>query len=267
MQNQSSQWLIPVLLAAGAGLALWYYWINVSEPLPTAEPTPPPPVEAPEPMPGPLHPVAPVAETPAERPDLVPLPPLNESDEYFKLELSEVFGAGLEAMLADTRMIERIVATVDSLPRSHVAERIRPLGRLDDAFLVDGQDDSGGFTISPDNYRRYDGLVTMALSADVGAVAELYRRYYPLFQDAYVDLGYPQGYFNDRLVEVIDHLLATPDVGDSVGLVRPHVLFEYEDPDLEALSSGQKLMLRMGSEHANSLKSRLRELRALITNL
>ena len=107
----------------------------------------------------------------------------------------------------------------------------------------------------------------MALSADVEAVAEVYRRYYPLFQDAYVDLGYPQGYFNDRLVEVIDHLLATPEIDDPVGLVRPHVLYEYEDPDLEALSSGQKLMLRMGKAHANSLKARLRELRALITAL
>jgi hypothetical protein len=267
MQNQSSQWLIPVLLAAGAGLALWYYWVNVSEPLPVADEPTPPPVEAPEPMPGPLHPIAPVAEEPMERTDLVPLPPLDQSDEYFKLELGEVFGAGLEAMLADTRMIERIVATVDSLPRSHVAERIRPLGRLDNEFLVDGQDDSGGFSISPDNYRRYDALVMMALSADIGTVAELYRRYYPLFQDAYVDLGYPQGYFNDRLVEVIDHLLETPDISDPVGLVRPHVLYEFEDPDLEALSSGQKLMLRIGREHATSLKSRLRELRALITTM
>ena len=38
----------------------------------------------------------------------------------------------------------------------------------------------------------------------------MYKQYYPLFQQAYVDLGYPEGYFNDRLVEVIDHLLATP---------------------------------------------------------
>ena len=265
MQNQSSQWLIPGVLAAGAALALWYYWARVSEPLPEPGEPPPPAVEAPESLPGPLHPVEPIAEEAAAPETLVPLPPLDQSDEFFKLELGEVFGAGLDAMLADTRLIERVVATVDSLPRSHVAERIRPLGRLDSGFLVDGQDNSGGYTISTDNAARYDALVAMALSADATAVAELYRRYYPLFQDAYVGLGYPQGYFNDRLVEVIDDLLATPAVDGPIALVQPHVLYEYEDPSLEALSAGQKLLLRMGREHADALKARLREFRALIT--
>ena len=267
MQNQSSQWFIPAILALGAGLALWYYWVKVSEPPPRDEPDPAPAVEMPAELPGPLHPVEPITEEPPEPRDLVPLPPLDQSDAYFKLEVSDVFGAAIEERLADSRMIERVVATVDNLPRAHVAERIRPLGRLDDAFLVDSQDASGEFFIDTTNYGRYDALVDMAMAADLDAVIELYRRYYPLFQDAYVDLGYPQGYFNDRLVEVIDHLLATPDIGDPVPLVRPHVLYEYEDPDLEALSSGQKLLLRMGREHRNNLKARLRELRERVTAL
>ena len=33
MRNQSSQWLIPLVLAAGAALALWYYWVQISEPV------------------------------------------------------------------------------------------------------------------------------------------------------------------------------------------------------------------------------------------
>ena len=105
------------------------------------------------------------------------------------------------------------------------------------------------------------------MNADLSTLAELYRRYYPLFQDAYVNLGYPDGYFNDRLVEVIDHLLETPEISDPVQLVRPHVLYQYRDPQLEALSSGQKLLLRMGQEHASRIKTRLREFRELITSL
>jgi hypothetical protein len=267
MQHQSSQWFIPAVLAVAAGLALWYYWVNVSEPPPAAEPEPAPPTEAPAEMPGPLHPVEPIEEGTPEPRDLVPLPPLDQSDDYFKLEVSDVFGAAIEEMLADSRMIERVVATVDNLPRSHIAERIRPLSGLSDPFVVDSQDGSGAFFIDTTNYRRYDALVDMAMAADLDAVIELYRRYYPLFQDAYVELGYPQGYFNDRLVEVIDHLLETPDIGDPVPLVQPHVLYEYEDPDLEALSSGQKLLLRMGREHRDNLKGRLRELRDRVTTL
>ena len=49
-------------------------------------------------------------------------------------------------------------------------------------------------------------------SVDTGRLAALYVRFYPLFQQAYRDLGYPNGYFNDRLVEVIDHLLVTPEI-------------------------------------------------------
>ena len=77
-------------------------------------------------------------------------------------------------------------------------------------------------------------------------------------------LGYPNAYFNDRAVEVIDHLLETPTPDQPILLVRPHVLYEYADPELAALSSGQKLLLRMGAEHADKIKAVLRGLRVRI---
>ena len=213
---------------------------------------------------GPLHPVTPM-EAREEQPDLVPLPSLDQSDAYFKLGLVDVFGTTIEELLADSGLIERIVATIDNLPRDHVAERIRPIGQLPDQFRIEARDDSGRFSISPANYERYAPLVAAADGADLEAAVALYRRFYPLFQSAYEGLGYPNRYFNDRLVEVIDHLLAAPDISDEVMLVRPHVLFEYEDEVLENLSSGQKMMIRMGPENASSVKQTLRELRALVT--
>jgi len=262
MQKQSSEWSIPLLLAAGAGLALWYYWGRIATP----EPAPPPAVvQQPAESRRPLHPVEAAGGGAIDKSKLVPLPSLDQSDDYFKLEVVDIFGDSIEGMLADSAMIERIAATIDSLPRSHVAERIRPLNRLAGQFLVDGQDGSGMYSINPGNYRRYDLLVTLISSADPETITEVYRRFYPLFQSAYVDLGYPDGYFNDRLVEVIDQLLATPEISDRVALVRPNVLYEYADPKLEALSSGQKLLLRMGRENASRVKQTLRELRAHIT--
>jgi hypothetical protein len=79
-----------------------------------------------------------------------------------------------------------------------------------------------------------------------------------------VDLGYPNGYFNDRLVEVIDNLLAAPDVKGPVKLVVPHVLYEYADPDLQQRSAGQKLLIRMGPANAAKVKAKLREIRAKV---
>lgn len=265
MQKQTIQWLIPVLLACGAAAALWYFWAAgpVAEP---EVPAPPPSVGEPAEDPGPLHPVEPPADVEEERPELVSLPPLGESDQYLKLELAEIFDQSVEGMLVESGLIERVVATIDNLPRARVAERIRPIGPVGDSFEVDdGQDASGEYSLDEANYRRYETLVNMLASADIDEMVDLYRRYYPLFQKAYVNLGYPDGYFNDRLVEVIDHLLETPEVTGPVKLVRPHVLYEYEDPQLEALSSGQKMLLRMGTENAAQVKAKLRELREHIT--
>lgn len=268
MEKESSQWLIPMLLAVGAAGALWYFWVSVEKPVsaPAVEAPAPVPAE-PQVMPEPVHPLPRPDMGATERPELVPLPALDQSDEYFKLALTDLFGDSLEEMLVSSGIIERIVATVDNLPRGHVAERIRPLGRLDGQFVVDGQDGSGEFMISDTNFDRYDVLVGFLSGADLQEVADVYRRFYPLFQDAYVDLGYPNGYFNDRLVEVIDDLLATPDINEPVSLVRPHVLYEFSDPDLESLSSGQKMLLRMGSEHRSSMKQKLREFRKITTQM
>jgi hypothetical protein len=91
-----------------------------------------------------------------------------------------------------------------------------------------------------------------------------YFHYYPLFQQAYEGLGYPNGYFNDRLVATIDDALAAPDVRGPVALVRPNVMYQYADPKIEALSSGQKIMVRMGPDNEAIVKAKLRELRTAV---
>lgn len=267
MATRRTDWLIPVLLALGAAGALWYYWIQVSKP--PAEPAAVAETPAPEPQAtaGPAHPVPEPAARATERPELVPLPPLDRSDEYFRLALNDLLGESIDRMLVESRLIERLVATIDNLPRSHVAERIRPVERLGGQFLIDRHGEDDDFTINSGNFDRYVPLVDILTGADLHAAAENYRRFYPLFQSAYVDLGYPEGYFNDRLVEVIDHLLATPDVDDSVHLVRPHVLYEFADPDLEELSSGQKLLVRMGSDNRARVKKSLGEFRDIVTQM
>lgn len=268
MNRQTTQWLIPIVLAIGAAGALWYYWMQIRQPVEEPPPLPPPVVAEPEVLPGPLHPVAAIESDAPERPDLVPLPSLDQSDDYFKLGLIDVFGDAIGALLVDSGMIEKIVATVDNLPREHVAERIRPVGQIGDQFRIENQDNSGrGYTISESNYERYAPYVAIISDADLQEMTDLYQRFYPLFQDAYQELGYPDGYFNDRLVDVIDHLLETPQPQGPVELVRPHVLFEYADETLENLSSGQKMMLRMGDENATQVKDALRRLRELITEL
>lgn len=260
LDDREIKWVVLLLLAAGAGAALWYFWDDINPP-----PEPPAVVDSTtaveEPAPRePLHPIEQLSLTPGEG-ELVELPPLDESDSYFALALVTVFGSTLEDLLDDEGLIDKSVATIDNLTRGHVAEKIRPVGRIQGTFIIEAAGANGPYFLSPDNYGRYDSLVNMLTSANLDELTATYRRFYPLMQEAYTQLGYPDSYFNDRAVAVIDHLLSTPVPKEPIQLVRPHVLYEFADPDLEALSSGQKLLLRMGGDHAARVKSVLAELR------
>jgi hypothetical protein len=135
---------------------------------------------------------------------------------------------------------------------------------------------AGEMTIASRNGERYVPFVRFVEGIDAQRAVALYRRAYPLLQQAYEDLGYPGKYLNDRVVEVIDVLLATPtpagpiavkrfaaDGGTSEGRLEGG-LYVYADPALEASPAGQKILLRMGNDNAAPLLAKLREIRALI---
>jgi len=257
--------LAAILVVMAVAIAGWYYWdVLLPEPEQPLVTPPEPAIFKEHVEDDPEHPISPpeAAQPAPEAP--IPLPPLDESDSYFLLALIEVFGTDIEALLVENGLIDKFVTTVDNLPRDHIAEKVRPLRRLSETFRVDAAENDESFYVSLENYQRYDLLIITIAAADINTVADTYRRYYPLFQQSYERLGYPDGYFNDRVVEVIDHLLATPQFDEPIRLIRPHVLYEYADPSLESLSSGQKLLLRMGRDHAATVKRVLRELRGEI---
>ena len=260
MNDSEFRWLLPILLAAAAGALIWFVLLEGGLPGRETPPETPPAEPAPPPRLGPLHPL-PAAEPDDASEPLVDLPPLDDSDAYFKLSLVEAFGPEIDGLLAQQALIERFVTTIDNLPRRHVAEKVRPVGRLADRFRVEAGGDEDTFVLSRDNYARYNGIVTRFAAVDEDELLDVYRRFYPLFQEAYVGLGYPSGYFNDRLVEVIDHLVAAPTPAQPIVLKRANVLYTFADPELEALSAGEKLMIRMGPENAGRVKARLASLR------
>lgn len=251
MRNKAIPALAAILLLGSA--AAWYWWGRIA-------PTPalPPPVTAPEP-----------ADTPAAIRNPLPaaavttLPELGSSDAPFNAALTGLPGArALADFLRPENLIRHLVATVDNLPRHRLAVEQRPLQPASGSLAVSGGDQEA--TLDERNGSRYAALTAILSALDMHDVNNLYRQYYPLFQRAYEDLGYPKGYFNDRLVEVIDDLLATPHLTGPIALVRPKVFWEFADPQLEARSAGQKLMLRIGSTNAGIVEGKLRELRALV---
>lgn len=164
----------------------------------------------------------------------------------------------------------RFAATVDSLARDHSPSTIWPVLPTPGRFLVEER--AEGPVIAPENAARYTPLVLLAGTIDVPAAVRLYRRMYPLLQQAYRELGFADRYLNDRLVEVIDVLLATPDAPEAprvellpvrgpVPSLQPWVRYQFVDPELEALSAGQKVLVRIGPVNQRRLKIKLAELR------
>lgn len=191
-----------------------------------------------------------------------PLPAPGESDAYVAAQLTAVAGSDISSLLVSQRIIERIVATVDALPRHEALGVLTlPAQVPKGAFVVDASDPP---RIAGQNSQRYAPYMHIIQTADPQALVTWYVRAYPLFQHAYRQLGYPEGYFNDRLIVAIDDMLAAPEPVEAPALMRSKAFYIYADPMLESLSTGQKLLLRVGSANAGTIKAKLRAIRALL---
>ena len=195
-----------------------------------------------------------------------PLPDLDDSDELIRIELGKLSDMEeMASLLLFNGLIRRFVVTIDNLPRQKIAQRFVFTQRPPGKFAVEQGDTEEEFVLDSSNFERYSRFIAFADLISDKSLLDIYTRYYPLFQQAYEDLGYPDAYFNDRLVEVLEHLSATPDIQQDIRLIRPNVFYQFADPELEALSAGQKLLLRMGYKHSVKLKSRFQALSRQLT--
>jgi len=257
-------WVFGAFVLTAAAGAWWWWQVRTPSLLPVAQaPAAQPAPETPAGDAKIEHPIeaAPAAAGAAEA---SPLPPLAESDSALRAAIGSLVGEqALVEFFQMTGIVPKIVATVDNLPRSRVATKVLPVRGPGGAFAVEGGSEER--VIGAANAARYAAHLRLAEAVDAKHAAAVYLRFYPLLQQAYRELGYPQGHFNDRLVAVIDNLLATPKIDGPIRVVQPKVLYEFADPALEARSAGQKLLLRMGAENTARVKGRLREFRREIT--
>jgi hypothetical protein len=184
--------------------------------------------------------------------------------------------AGAELMTTLLRgddFARRVVVTVDNLGREKAPARLWPLQPPAGRFTAQRQGEVE--VIASDNFVRYARHLSLIEKADLRLWVGLYKRFYPQFQQAYEELGYPGRHFNDRVVEVIDVLLATPAaagpiavrlpaIGGPIQPERPWLLYEFADPAQQALPAGPQLLLRMGPDNQQRAKARLPELRRLL---
>jgi hypothetical protein len=255
MQRNTIWYLAAAVLVVLSGVALFFSWRSNHRPAAPEQAVEAAPVPAPS---GIANPIPVPSGLTAQ-----PLPPLEGSDKPVHESLVDLFTAKtVDELFRPDMLVRHLVVTIDNLPRKHLATELRPNKSLPGKFAVNGNEQAA--TIDPANYQRYMPYVKLMQNLNTTQFTTTYFHYYPLFQQAYEGLGYPNGYFNDRLVATIDDALAAPDVRGPVALVRPNVMYQYADPKIESLSAGQKLMVRMGPDNEAIVKAKLIELRAAV---
>lgn len=200
--------------------------------------------------------------------EVEPLPTLNNSHSTLLENLKSLGSESLLGLLVSDELIRKFVMAVNSIQEGKVVHEYRPVVSPPPPFLVetfsvmvDGNEVTQD-RVDNKNFARYEPYVHALALIDSDAAVNLYKRYYPLLEEAFRELGLKKKNFHSVLIGAIDNILAAPDIQGDLLLLRPKVFYQYADPALEQLPQTHKLMLRMGPENARSVKASLRQLRA-----
>lgn len=256
--------VVVVLAVLIIGYAMWPEGED-PEQEPQAEPAAPAPRQpAPEPVePTPAEPTeespgqAAQADRQPEPEPEEPLPPLPESDPFVREQM-----AGMELpenWLEQGDYVRRLAVLAENASRGTYPRS--QLEFLDPAEPFKVEERGDRTFIDPASYQRYDTYVESVTEIDPGELAGLLESLNPLVEDALTEVGVdaaPGSVFADAVKEVLE----VPVLERDVEVVQPHVMFEYADPQLEALSPLQKQVLRMGPDNVRRLQEYLRSVAA-----
>jgi hypothetical protein len=187
----------------------------------------------------------------------IDLPPLVLTDPLMREMLGKLSSSPtLATWLATDGLIRAFVVSVENVADGQTpAKHVRALApRAPFRTVNEGKT----IVIDPRSYSRYDGLANAAASMDAAGLARVYSILKPRLMEAYQELGHPEGDIDTAVERAIVGLLQTP-VADEPVTLRSRVLsYKYEREDLEALSSAQKQLLRMGPRNVRVVHEQLR---------
>lgn len=258
--------VILVLVAAVVVAAIvFFYWSPAQEE--AQDVSLPPSSMTLEPEPAAEPEVArPVYEAPKPEPQEEPLPELSNSDQSV-LDSFAKLAADAPTMIVPEEVIRKFVRAANAIEEGKVVHEYRPLVSPAPPFQAErngtvDEQQTQQYILSPKNYARYDKYVATLEAIDTDALVSVYKRFYPLLEEAYSEMGLKKGNFHTVMLGSIDNLLAAPIVEEEILLVRPKVFYQYADPALEKLPNSHKLLLRMGPDNARRVQAKLQELRA-----
>ena len=185
--------------------------------------------------------------------------PLDRSDEAVRGLAGEVSrNPVLARWLQSKDLLRRCAAAVDN-----IANGQSPRTQFD--FFVPGEPFKifvrGGETyLDPGSYARYNAAADVFDTLSPEGCARAYTTCRNLLQQAYRELGYPEGDFHQALYRAIVEILGTPVLEDAIALRKNITTYFFKDAKLEELDEVQKHLLRMGPENLQLIQVKLREI-------
>jgi hypothetical protein len=191
------------------------------------------------------------------------LPTLEESDAWLEEKLPSItWRKELLKLVIDDDMIRRFVVFTDNFSQGILAYEHSPLIKPTTSFSGREINEDGQVGIKWDetSSRRFSLYVDLLRSIDSETLVSWYFELKPLVDEAYQELGYPEENFTDILQDAITKVLDMEIPKERIELVRPSVMYQFKNEEIEKLDDAEKLMLRLGKENLLVIKSVLLEI-------
>ena len=223
-----------------------------------------------EPAPMPIEaeaPAAPIAAPPVTegQPKIPPAPVVSEEtgDQYARESIDAVNGGkALAQFVAGDYVVERAVAIIDALRRGEVPYKLLPVGKPSTTFPI--SDNGLRVTLDTAGFSRYDGFAQWVGGLNTPALVSLLNDYEMIATQALTRMGVTDFDIRSAVLAATTQILSTPQVAVDAELMRREANWVYIDPELEALSSLQKQVLRMGPENADIVQQKARDIRGAL---
>jgi hypothetical protein len=223
-----------------------------------------------EPAPMPIETEAPAAPIAAPvitelQPKIPPAPAVSEEtgDQYARESIDAVNGGkALAQFVAGDYVVERAVAIIDALRRGEVPYKLLPVGKPSTTFPI--SDNGLRVTLDTAGFSRYDGFAQWVGGLNTPALVSLLNDYEMIATQALTRMGVTDFDIRSALLAATTQILSTPQVSVDAELMRREANWVYMDPELEALSSLQKQVLRMGPENADIIQQKARDIRGAL---
>lgn len=223
-----------------------------------------------EPAPMPIEAEAPAAPIAAPvvtevQPKIPPAPVVSEEtgDQYARESIDAVNGGkALAQFVAGDYVVERAVAIIDALRRGEVPYKLLPVGKPSTTFPI--SDNGLRVTLDTAGFSRYDGFAQWVGGLNTPALVSLLNDYEMIATQALTRMGVTDFDIRSALIAATTQILSTPQVSVDAELMRREANWVYMDPELEALSSLQKQVLRMGPENADIVQQKARDIRGAL---